>query len=61
MATVQRAVAIIPAEPPSAERAQALAAHGQMLMLGSRNRAAQARCEEAVAVARRGQLGSGLG
>jgi DNA-binding CsgD family transcriptional regulator/tetratricopeptide (TPR) repeat protein len=31
---------------------RALAAHGQMLMLWSRNRAAQARCEEAVAVAR---------
>src|SRR5215831_6826476 len=53
MATVERAVAVIPAEPPSAERAQALAAHGQMLMLLSRHRAAQARCEEAAAVARR--------
>ncbi len=53
MATVERAVAITPAERPSAERAQALAAHGQMLMLRSRNRAAQARCEEAAAVARR--------
>src|SRR5262249_59640666 len=39
--------------PPSAEGARALAAHGQMLMLRSRNRAAQARCEEAAAVARR--------
>jgi len=53
MAAVERAVAIIPAEPPSAERARALAAHGQLLMLRSRNRAAQARCEEAVAAARR--------
>jgi tetratricopeptide (TPR) repeat protein len=53
MATVERAVAITPAEPPSGERARALAAHGQMLMLRSRNRAAQARCEEAAAVARR--------
>jgi len=53
MAAVERAVAIIPAEPPSAVRAQALAAHGQMLMLRSRNRAAQARCEEAAALARR--------
>jgi tetratricopeptide (TPR) repeat protein len=53
MAAVERAVAIIPAEPPSVERAQALAAHGQMLMLRSRHRAAQARCEEAAAAARR--------
>jgi predicted ATPase len=52
MASVERAVAIIPAEPPSAERALALAAHGQMLMLRSRHQAAQARCEEAAAVAR---------
>jgi DNA-binding CsgD family transcriptional regulator len=52
MAAVERAVAIIPASPPSAERARALAAHGQLLMLRSRNRAAQARCEEAVAAAR---------
>jgi DNA-binding CsgD family transcriptional regulator/tetratricopeptide (TPR) repeat protein len=53
VAAMERAVAIIPAEPPSAERARVLAAHGQMLMLRSRNRAAQARCEEAAAVARR--------
>jgi DNA-binding CsgD family transcriptional regulator/tetratricopeptide (TPR) repeat protein len=52
VASVERAVAVIPAEPPSAERARALAAHGQLLMLRSRNRAAQARCEEAVAAAR---------
>jgi tetratricopeptide (TPR) repeat protein len=52
MATVERAVATVPAEPPSAERARVLAAHGQMLMLWSRLRAASARCEEAVAVAR---------
>jgi DNA-binding CsgD family transcriptional regulator/tetratricopeptide (TPR) repeat protein len=52
MTTVEQAVATIPAKPPSAERARALAAHGQMLMLWSRNGAAQARCEEAVAVAR---------
>jgi DNA-binding CsgD family transcriptional regulator len=51
-ASAERAVAIIPAEPPSAERALALAAHGQMLMLRSRHQAAQARCVEAVAVAR---------
>jgi predicted ATPase len=51
-ASAERAVAIIPAEPPSAGRALALAAHGQMLMLRSRHQAAQARCVEAVAVAR---------
>jgi tetratricopeptide (TPR) repeat protein len=51
MATVQWAVATIPAEPPSPERARALAAHGQMLLLLSRLRAAWARCEQAVAAA----------
>ena len=53
MAAAERAVAITPAEPPSAERARALAAHGQILMLLSRNQAAQTRCEEAADVARR--------
>jgi DNA-binding CsgD family transcriptional regulator len=53
MAAAERAVAITPAEPPSAERARSLAGHGQMLMLACRNRAAQARCDEAAAVARR--------
>jgi tetratricopeptide (TPR) repeat protein len=52
MATVERAVATIPAHPPSPERARALAAHGQMLLRQSHLRAARARCEEAVAVAR---------
>jgi DNA-binding CsgD family transcriptional regulator/tetratricopeptide (TPR) repeat protein len=52
MATVQRSLATIPAEPPSPERARALAAHGQMLLLLSRLRAARARSEEAVAAAR---------
>jgi DNA-binding CsgD family transcriptional regulator/tetratricopeptide (TPR) repeat protein len=52
MAAVERAVATVPPEPPSAERARVLAAHGQMLMLWSRMRAASARCEEAIAVAR---------
>jgi tetratricopeptide (TPR) repeat protein len=33
MAAVERAVAIIPPEPPSEELARALAAHGQLLML----------------------------
>jgi DNA-binding CsgD family transcriptional regulator len=57
MATVQRSLATIPAEPPSPERARALAAHGQMLLLLSRLRAARARCEEAVAAA--GLVGAG--
>jgi tetratricopeptide (TPR) repeat protein len=52
MAAVERAVAIIPPEPPSPERARALAAHGQLLMLLGRHTAALARGEEAVAVAR---------
>jgi DNA-binding CsgD family transcriptional regulator/tetratricopeptide (TPR) repeat protein len=52
MAAVERAVAIIPPEPPSAELARALAAHGQLLMLLDRHAEAMARCEQAVAVAR---------
>jgi DNA-binding CsgD family transcriptional regulator/tetratricopeptide (TPR) repeat protein len=52
MAAVERAVATVPPEPPSAERARVLAAHGQLLMLWARMHAAAARCEEAVAVAR---------
>jgi ATP/maltotriose-dependent transcriptional regulator MalT len=52
MAAVERAVAIIPPEPPSEELARALAAHGQLLMLLDRNAEALARCQEAVAVAR---------
>jgi DNA-binding CsgD family transcriptional regulator/tetratricopeptide (TPR) repeat protein len=53
MATIERAVAIIPSEPPSEELARALAAHGQLLMLLDHNAAALARCQEAVAVARK--------
>jgi DNA-binding CsgD family transcriptional regulator/tetratricopeptide (TPR) repeat protein len=52
MAAVERAVAIIPPEPPSQELARALAAHGQLLMLLGRHAEARARGEEAVAVAR---------
>ena len=52
MAAVERAVAIIPPEPPSEELARALAAHGQLLMLLGRHAKARARCDEAVAVAR---------
>ncbi|MET0227121.1 MAG: LuxR C-terminal-related transcriptional regulator, partial [Actinomycetes bacterium] len=52
MATIERAVATIPAEPPSPELSRALAAHGQLLMLLSHQAEARARAEEAVAVAR---------
>jgi DNA-binding CsgD family transcriptional regulator/tetratricopeptide (TPR) repeat protein len=52
MAAVERAVAIIPPDPPSEELAAALAAHGQLLMLLGRHAEARARGEEAVAVAR---------
>jgi DNA-binding CsgD family transcriptional regulator/tetratricopeptide (TPR) repeat protein len=53
MAAVERAVVITPPEPPSVERARALAAHGQLLMLLAHQADARARCEQAVAVARR--------
>jgi predicted ATPase len=43
MAAVERAVAIIPPEPPSEELARALAAHGQLLMLLDRTAEALAR------------------
>jgi ATP/maltotriose-dependent transcriptional regulator MalT len=55
MDAVERAVATVPAEPPSPELARALAAHGQLLMLASRHLDARERSEQAVAVAR--QLG----
>jgi DNA-binding CsgD family transcriptional regulator len=45
-------VATIPSEPPTPELARALAAHGQLLMLVDHHAEAQARCQEAVAVAR---------
>lgn len=52
IAAIERAVAIVPAEPPTWERARVLAAHGRELMLVGRPSQAVARCEEAVAVAR---------
>jgi predicted ATPase len=52
LAAIERAVAMIPEEPPSLERARALAAHGQILMLLSHHAEALGRCEEAVAMAR---------
>jgi DNA-binding CsgD family transcriptional regulator/tetratricopeptide (TPR) repeat protein len=52
VAAVERAVATVPAEPPSVELARALAAHGQLLMLLSRLTEARARSTDAVAMAR---------
>ena len=48
----REAVARVPADPPSAERARVVAAEAQLLMLRGRGREAIARCEEALAVAR---------
>ena len=47
-----RAVELMPAEPPSAQRALVLAAEGQVLMLDNRTADSDARCEEALAIAR---------
>jgi DNA-binding CsgD family transcriptional regulator/tetratricopeptide (TPR) repeat protein len=52
MATIERAAATIPAEPPSPELARALATHGQLLMLLTRHSEVRNRCERAVAIAR---------
>jgi ATP/maltotriose-dependent transcriptional regulator MalT len=51
-AAIERAVAAVPADPPTRERARVLAAHGRLLMLVGRQSQAMARCEEAIAVAR---------
>jgi DNA-binding CsgD family transcriptional regulator/tetratricopeptide (TPR) repeat protein len=66
------AVRLVPADPPSEERAIVLAALGQQLMLASRNRDAIEWCEQAIAVAQqvgarvveghaRNSLGTALG
>ncbi len=47
----RRAVELMPAQPPSKERAFVLAAEGQVLMLCTRSAEAEARCEEAIAIA----------
>ena len=49
----RRAVELMPADPPSAERALVLAAEGQVLMLSGRAAESSARCEEAIEIARR--------
>ncbi|HEY2284164.1 MAG TPA: AAA family ATPase, partial [Streptosporangiaceae bacterium] len=52
MAAIERAVAMVPADPPTWERARVLTAHGRELMLVGCPSQAMARCEEAIAVAR---------
>jgi DNA-binding CsgD family transcriptional regulator/tetratricopeptide (TPR) repeat protein len=49
---LERAVALVPAQPPSPERAQALSALGQGLMLAWRYDESLAVCEQALALAR---------
>jgi tetratricopeptide (TPR) repeat protein len=49
---LERAVALVPAQPPSPERAQALAALGHGLMLAWRYDESLAICEQALALAR---------
>jgi DNA-binding CsgD family transcriptional regulator len=47
----RRAVELMPSHPPSEERAFVLAAEGQVLMLCTYSAEAEARCEEAIAIA----------
>ena len=49
---VERAVELVPPEPPSPERAQVLAALGHALMLAWRHEESRAICEQALALAR---------
>jgi DNA-binding CsgD family transcriptional regulator len=49
----ERAVALVPTEPPSPARARVLAARGQALMLLARHEESRACCEAAIAIARR--------
>jgi DNA-binding CsgD family transcriptional regulator/tetratricopeptide (TPR) repeat protein len=51
-AAYREAMRLLPAEPPSPERARVLAAQGQMLMLLSRFEESRAHCEEAVHIAK---------
>ena len=52
VAAHQRAVELVPPEPPSAERAEVLAALGHALMLTWRHDESRATCSEALALAR---------
>jgi DNA-binding CsgD family transcriptional regulator len=64
LAAYHEGVRLLPALPPSAERARVLAAEGQMLMLSSRFVESRKRCEEAVRIAAhvgaRAELGHAL-
>ena len=51
MAACEHAVELVPAEPPTAERAMVLSAYGHALMLAWRFEESKATCEEAMAVA----------
>ncbi|HUO74976.1 MAG TPA: AAA family ATPase, partial [Solirubrobacteraceae bacterium] len=48
----EQAVRLVPADPPSPERARVLAARGQALMLLARHDESRRCCEEAIAIAR---------
>lgn len=48
----ERALELVPKDPPSTERARVLASHGQILMLQGSYAAAVTRCEEAIALAK---------
>jgi DNA-binding CsgD family transcriptional regulator/tetratricopeptide (TPR) repeat protein len=52
LAAARAAVALLPPDPPTAERARALCAEGRILVMRSRNEEARACCEAALAVAR---------
>ncbi|HZA19260.1 MAG TPA: AAA family ATPase, partial [Actinomycetota bacterium] len=64
LAAVREGVRLLPALPPSAERARVLAAEGQILMLSSLFVESRKRCEEAVKIAghvgARAELGHAL-
>ncbi|MGQ0847590.1 MAG: ATP-binding protein [Actinomycetota bacterium] len=53
LAAIERSIALIPPNPPSPERAKALANQASLLMLMSRNRESEEGSLEAIAVARR--------
>ena len=51
LAEHERAMAIMPADPPTAERARVLAGYGQILMLLDQWQASRDRCQEAIDIA----------
>ncbi len=57
----EAAVAVMPADPPTPERARVLSGYGQILMLLDRWSESIAICEEAIAMARAGRRPSGRG